>query len=40
MTSTPKIRDDKLVLATVSILRTLVVELDIPRLIEVSVEIP
>jgi hypothetical protein len=28
MTSTPKIRGDKLVLATVSVLRTLIVELD------------
>lgn len=28
MTSTPKIRGDKLVLATMSVLRTLIVELD------------
>jgi hypothetical protein len=36
MTGTPKIRGDKLVLATVSILRTLIVELDKAGVMSIS----
>ena len=36
MTSTPKIRGDKLVLATISVLRTLIMELDKAGAVDVS----
>jgi hypothetical protein len=36
MTSTPKIRGDKLVLATLSVLRTLIIELDKAGAVDVS----
>jgi hypothetical protein len=36
MTSTPKIRGDKLVLATISVLRTLIMELDKAGAVDIS----
>jgi hypothetical protein len=36
MTSTPKIRGDKLVLATISVLRTLIIELDKAGAVDMS----